>query len=374
MMGKKIRLGFLGCGWIVEHAHIPSFSKLENIEIISVFDIEILRAKRLSDMFNIKNYCDDIDHFFDSGIDAVVIATPNYTHADYSLRALRRGLHVLCEKPVALFTSEIEEIIYTANANNVVYMPGFVNRFRNEIMKLKNIILSGEIGEIRSIEAGWLRKNGIPRLGTWFTCKEYSGGGVLVDLGPHIIDICLMFSGSQRPQEFTLFTSIPENVSTLNSAKWFEGSSTDQYMVNVEDTAYAEVKYDDDKSINLNLSWNAPIDGDATYFNITGTKKSLKLKTLFGFSNNRLWEKDSLVKIEKDLELVESFESSTNNTRNAFDSMAGYFVRTIEGQNDNYLRAEDALNTVSLIEQLYLHENKSPAKIRSVSLEEAICE
>ncbi len=370
-MEKKIRLGFIGCGWIVENAHIPAFSKLDTVEILSVFDVDIDRARRISEAFNIKNYCDNIEQFFASGIDAAVIATPNHTHADYSLRALGHGLHVLCEKPVALSTSEIKEIISTANAKGLVYMPGFVNRFRYDIMKLRDIVLSGELGEIKSIEAGWLRRNGVPRPGTWFTSREYSGGGVLVDLGSHVIDICMMLFGSQKPQELTLITSMLDNRTVLNSAQWFTGNYTDRYQVNVEDTAYAEVKYDDGRSINLKLSWTAPIDGDATYFNIIGTKSSVKLKTLFGFSNDKLWQKDLLIKSHNENEV---FDSNTNSTRNAFDSMAIYFSGIIGGQVADYLKPEDAFNTVSLIEQLYINENIDQQKIRNVSLEEFIRE
>jgi len=351
---EKVKIGFIGCGWIVENAHIPAFLKQKNSKLAAVFDIEFAKAERLAKKYAIKKYYDNFDNFLESDIEAVIVATPNYSHSYYSLKSLSRGIHVLCEKPVAISTNELLSVIEMARKMKKVFLPGYVNRFRPDILKIKELILGNELGEIREIEAGWLRKSGIPRPGSWFTNKKYSGGGVLIDIGTHILDICLMLIGEQNYQNIELKLSQNNlNLNKTKGAKWFQQTANMAYTIDVEDTAIAKIVCDRNLKIEVKLSWAAPVKADSTYIYIWGPKARLELKTLFGFSNDRLWEKDSLEIIDnRNNELIRSYNLPDNKAMVAFENLANCFVNVIM-QKETCLSDHEALKVVSIIEQLY---------------------
>jgi predicted dehydrogenase len=364
---NNVRLGFIGAGWIVEHAHIPAFLNNPHTKIVSIFDPDTSKVQKLSELFNIPGFYNNIDDFFESDIDGVIIASPNFTHAEYSLRAVSRGLHVLCEKPITFSLKEIEAIISEAIRNKVVYFPGFVNRFRHELGIIKNLISDNRIGNIRQIDAGWLRRSGIPRPNTWFTNKSMSGGGVLIDLGSHIIDLCLLLNTSKELDSCLLTTSQLSNTVSDTGAKWFNSQYTREFEIDVEDTAFCSMHYRDESRINVKLSWRAPIKADCTYFSIKGTNGEINLKTLFGFSNDRLWPEDSLT-IHSPGGKIEHVQVKTpySKTVNAFETMADNFIESI--RTDTFLKVHDgALETVSTIERLYSVQNEDADSINSYS-------
>ncbi|MHC1683115.1 MAG: Gfo/Idh/MocA family protein [Clostridiaceae bacterium] len=355
---NKVKIGICGCGWIAENAHIPALIKNGHVEITSVFDFDLNRSINIANKFKIKSYFDSFDDFLNSDIDAVIISTPNYSHGEYILRTLEKGKHVLCEKPFTVFLEETKEIITLANKNKKIVMPGFVNRFRYDIEKMRQIILDNDIGDIKKIEAGWVRRSGVPRPGTWFTNKKLSGGGVLIDLGSHIIDLCLMLLSDKNIKEKALTTSYNYTNNSELSASWFKRDTKNNLTIDVEESALSEIVFQDKVLLQVKLSWLASKEGDFTYFKIYGENGEVELKTLFGFSNDRLWEGDSLF-IKKDNESKTIyFNKEENNAMLAFSSMMTYFINSINGEDMNFLNLEDAYNTVNLIEQLYQCEVK----------------
>lgn len=367
MKSKDIRIGIIGCGWIIEHAHIPAFNKIQSGIVSSLYDLDIRRALRLGKMFDIHKAHDDIDAFFNSGIDAVVIATPNNTHFTYSLKALENGINVLCEKPIALYAHEVRRLISVENEKDVRFVPGFVNRFRYDVMKLYEYVKSGKIGEVLKVEGGWLRRSGIPRPGTWFTNKELSGGGVLIDLGSHILDICLMMLDGKKPISMALETLKSGNKANVSDAQWFKGDYRKELSIDVEDTALVRAEFEGNVQLDVRLSWATDIEGDCTYFKISGTEGCIKLKTLFGFSNERLWKDDTLV-IRDNSGSIHNivFEKSSNNTMKAFSEMAKFFVDAINGKRSDYLTGMDGLRTVEFIEKLYSSELDGQEGLRNL--------
>ena len=368
---KTVNICIIGAGWIVVHMHIPALQKIDHVRIVAICDTDIERAKKVAEEYNIPNVCEKIDELLEYDIDAVIIATPNYTHAMYSIRMLECGIHVLCEKPVALHASEIERIKKLEKERNVVYCPGFVNRWRFDIQQIYAMISDNRIGNILSIEAGWLRKNGVPRPGTWFTKREYSGGGVLVDLGSHVIDICLMLLKDKVVSQYQLLTAMNQDTINKNSgaASWFAYSYNDSYEIDVEDTAYADVFYEDGTKLSVKLSWLSPIKGDCTYFDIVGDKGRIRLHTLFGMSNDRLWSDDTLQIQVGDKVEIQKLDRIENSTAVAFSKMHQYFIKSI-AEKQEYTNSDDALITVRMIENLYSAEKVDNDAISKISLEE----
>jgi predicted dehydrogenase len=352
-MNENKRIGMIGAGWIAEKAHLPVFISTPGLELTGLYDPDKKRAASLSARFGINRHYDQLEDLLQSDVDAVIIATPNNTHYAVILKALEYDKHVLCEKPVVLTAAEMQHVMANAQARQKIVMPAFVNRFRSDIMMLKTLMDSGKMGDILSIEASWLRKDGIPRPGTWITGKDTAGGGVLIDLGSHIIDICLMAIGEKKPVtlESSLFFN-PEKATAL-SADWLSydcaaGSTTD-----VEDSMCGTVQFDNNVLLTLQLSWATNITADCTFFHIKGTRGFLNLKTLFGFSNNRLYKKNRLISNFSEPEIFDP----VNMQFSAFRAMANHFAACLHQRQSPLITADDGLRTVSLIEQLYTNAN-----------------
>lgn len=371
-MMNKIKIGIMGCGWIAENAHMPALKNISNALVTAAFDLDINRAINLCKKFSILKAYEDVDKFLESGLDAVIIATPNYTHVDFTLKALEKGISVLCEKPVAFHTNEIDKIRKLAKKNHAVYVPAYVNRWRQDIQEVYELIEKGTIGSIKTMDAGWIRKHGVPRPGTWFTNRELSGGGVLTDLGSHILDICNLFMGELKPIKYKLLTSSlnEEKVESAGAAGWFLREESAKLGINVEDTAIAVIEYEKVVQLQVNLSWLAPVQNDCTYFRIEGVKGSLELKTLFGFSNERLWEKDTLIVQTDGKRIVKHFNKEENNTKLAFRDMLSYFVSSVQSKNTDFTNIEDAQKAVEVIEQLYIMEEENEQKTKEKLLME----
>lgn len=355
-----VKVGIIGCGWITEYAHIPALVKERMCRVVSLFDSDYEKAEKLGKKWEIPNTYNDLYEFLDSGIEAVIIATPNAFHVKYTVASLKRGIHVLCEKPVAFHMEEIEQIRQVLHAEDVVYVPGFVNRWREDIQKLYQIISEERVGKIVKMEAGWLRKAGVPRPGTWFTNRALAGGGVLTDLGSHVADICLFCLGNREPVSYKLVSAVCDNeeIKKTGGADWFLKKDAGLFDMNVEDSIIANVLFQDDVELEIRLSWLAPVEADCTYFKICGTQGEILLRTLFGFSTQRLWEKDILECTQNGVKTEMIFNEDRSSAQHAFEEMISYFIKAVANHKAGFTNITDAGRTVSLIENLYMKENR----------------
>ena len=129
-------------------------------------------------------------------LDFISICTPNYLHAPIAIYALERGVDVHCEKPIALNAIESQKIVDCKDKYRRKVMVALNNRFTNNAFFMKRYIKSGKLGEIYHAKCGWIRRRGIPGKGSWFTNKNLSGGGPLIDLGVHLLDLTLYLAGN----------------------------------------------------------------------------------------------------------------------------------------------------------------------------------
>lgn len=347
-----IKIGIIGCGWIVQKAHISSIQKQNEVEICALFDTNIKRMREVQKKYSIENIYSDFENFINSGITAAIVASPNYTHAEYTKKLLKRGISVLCEKPVALKKDEVEEIEYLAEKNNAIFVPGVVNRWRTEIQLINAYIKTGGIGKLKEIETGWVRKKGIPNIDSWFTRKRLSGGGVLIDLGSHILDICLMFIENKKIENIdakVVELKDIENVSEL-SANWYAKDNKELEKYDVEGKIETKISFSDGIDMNVKLAWIEEISGDYTYFIINGDKGSIFLKTLFGFSNQQICDNHLIIRNEYGMTSLDNY---IDNTLSAFEKMYTYFLCAIRFRDNSMVQDHVAMNTVALIEKIY---------------------
>lgn len=362
-----LRIGIFGAGWITENAHLPAcFDNSFSVEVL--IDNQIEKAKFLAEKYNIRNYRNKISDEIWELLDAVIIAMPNYLHYQFSKDALLHGKHVLCEKPITFQYQEVVELSQIAEKMDVVFMPGFVNEYRDDVIKLKSLVENNCIGTVKCVNGGWIRENGIPRLGSWFTQKKLSGGGVLVDLGSHIFDIMTLICGKNTYdpiESFELETEKTDNLAVISSADWMASKAKEKAFIDVEIQAYAKITYEDKMQLNCVLSWNTNENGDLTYFYIEGTDGVVMLNTLFGFSNHRRYH-DSFMILEQNNgeRIIYKFERDMN--LRAFKRMLGVFARLIEKDKFDYEMAERAKNSVFIIHNLYAVQSETEGKEKKV--------
>lgn len=347
---KVIRLGIIGCGWIMKKVHIPVFADIPHVLVCALYDKDIDGLEQyMSSLGDIRLYC-DLNEFFSEKPDAVIIGTPNSLHSYYTKEALSRGIHVLCEKPVGLSGSEIKQMIEMSKRKRVIYLPAYVNRYRRDINIVYENIKNGSIGEIRSIDAKWIRRNGIPRAGGWNTNRAMAGGGVLQDLGSHMIDLCIYFAKCDILADCKATFTVAEQ-SQQKGALWIN-SANDYYDFDVETGVRAEIYLENGVQVRMYLDWAAENEGDYTEFCITGTKGTIRLHTLFGFSNNYPEAERKTIVLETD-ESTRELEVDNVSQIEAFSLQARYFIDCISRGDYINMNCDCAYPTVNIIEELY---------------------
>lgn len=156
------------------------------------------RAKQVADKYNLKYATANInDLVARDDIDAISVCTWNNAHAEAVIAAAKAGKHILCEKPMAMNTDQAKAMMQAVRENNIIFMMGFVNRFRSESKVIREMYDAGKFGEVYYGKATMMRRRGTP-LG-WFTDLSKSGGGPVIDIGVHVIDLTWYLMGKPRP-------------------------------------------------------------------------------------------------------------------------------------------------------------------------------
>jgi predicted dehydrogenase len=248
----------IGVGW-AGHQHAEAYAKLPGVELAGIAGLEQPVRERLAERLAVERHVDRWEELLeDDGLDVVSVAVPTFLHAPITVAALERGLHVLSEKPIALSGEQAEEMVAAARAAGRVLDVAFNHRQRGDIQTLKALIDAGRLGRLYYAKAWWMRRTGIPNLGSWFTRADQAGGGPLLDIGVHVLDYALFLLGQPR-----IATVSASTYDLLGSAGF--GSSpnsdktgaTDAATFDVEDLATAFLRLDDGGTLLVEASWAA---------------------------------------------------------------------------------------------------------------------
>jgi len=346
-----LRLGIIGAGRIVERAHLPVLERLPDIAVIGLFDPDNDRARATAERFHIPHVCRTLEELFSLGLDAALVACPNAQHASVSIAALDAHLHVLCEKPMALNSAEAQAMVQAAERAGRELMIAFANRFRPEVVALQQMIQAGELGEIKAIRCGWLRRKGVPVVGTWFTRRALAGGGVLTDLGSHLIDLALWLSG--RPEVLTTTCVVDRTLEAPGQASWYlPGGAPTETMWDVEVSATGFIVCRGPLNIFVEVSWDCAVPYDQTYLHVRGAQGLARLETLFGFSPSghrpehplSVWRDDQPVAVDV---------TSATDLLQPYEAQWKFFVDSLRSGRSLRPELQDSLATVRVIEALY---------------------
>ncbi len=246
---NKLRIGIIGLG--AGRGHAAGYQSHAHAELVALADPDENRLKEVGDKYQVPHrYRSAEEMLAKEKLDVVSVCTPNKFHAPLTMAALQAGAHVLCEKPMALHAAEARQMLVVAQQTGKRIMINFSYRFDPKSRALKSQVEAGALGDIYFARTVWHRRRGLPGFGGWFGQKELAGGGPLIDLGVHRIDLALWLMGYPKP--VWVLASTYNHIGTRLARE--QGKKFD-----VEDMAVGLVKFDNGATLEVEASWAANI-------------------------------------------------------------------------------------------------------------------
>ena len=257
MAAQKVRIGIIGCGGIANGKHMPSLAKIKNVEMVAFCDIVEEKAAKAAKQFgtaDAKTYVGEVAYkklLEDKTIDVVHVLTHNTLHCAITCDALEAGKHVMCEKPMAVSSVEAQKMVDTAKKTGKLLTIGYQNRQNASARYLKAEADAGTFGDIYYAKATAIRRRAVPTWGV-FLDEEKQGGGPLIDIGTHALDLTLWTMNNYKPKYCvgTVYHKLNNQTNTGNA--W---GDWDPAKFTVEDSAFGFVVMQDGATIYLESSW-----------------------------------------------------------------------------------------------------------------------
>lgn len=267
-----IRVGMIGAGAIA-HSHCKGINDHKEAKVVAVADLSNERAEEIKTAYAMeKTFRKWEDLVADDSIDAVAIALPNSLHAPVAAAALQAGKHVILDKPFALNYAEAAQVVKIAKKAKKVFTLGMNQRFNQGHQVIKALAERGEFGEIFHAKAAWMRRTGSPKFGTWFCRKDLAGGGCMLDIGVHVLDMCLYITNNFEPVSVTGKVNTKFGNRGIGEGGWGK-SDRGKLVFDVDDSAFAFIRFKNDMVLELNVSWILHQDvGDKNGVQLYGTE------------------------------------------------------------------------------------------------------
>lgn len=282
-MTKKLKVAIIGVGGIARNAHLPGYAKMDNVELVAACDIIKDRAEAAAEEYGIPAVYTDYKEVLEiEGLDAVDICTPNYLHSVIACAALEKGINVFCEKPDAVSVEEAEKMKAAAEKSGKLLMVMRNNRYWLTSAFLKKYIEDGKMGDIYAARCGWQRRRGIPGRGGWFTTQALSGGGPLIDLGVHMIDLAIWLMGNPKPVTVSgcVYNKFADAEDVSDSAESKYGDRNTDGIFDVEDLAMGFIRFDNGACMQIEFSWASNIEKENYFVELRGDKSGSSWNSL----------------------------------------------------------------------------------------------
>lgn len=288
---SKIKVGVIGCGGIANQKHFPALKANEDLnEIVAFCDIKVERAQKAAEEFGApgaKVFSDYHELLKMPEIEVVHVCTPNVSHCEISVAAFEAKKHVYCEKPMAATTEDAEKMVAAWKKSGMQFTVGYQNRFRAEVQNLHEACKKGDLGDIYYAKAHAVRRRGVPTWGV-FMDKAAQGGGPLIDIGTHALDITLWCMGNYDVESVN--GSVFYKLGGLEQA--IEGNlfgPWDPKTYEVEDSAVGFIKMKNGATISLEASWALNIlESREASTTLCGTAAGAEIHSGMSYSKNEL--------------------------------------------------------------------------------------
>lgn len=288
---SKVRIGIIGCGGIANQKHMPAMKNNSDLcEIVATCDIIRERAEKAAAEYGApgcKVFEDYHDFLADPEVEVVHICTPNVSHSEIAIASFEAKKHVYCEKPMSHSTEEAKKMVEAWKKSGMQFTVGYQNRFRPEVQNLHAACEAGDLGDIYFAQAWAIRRRGVPTWGV-FPNKKLQGGGPLIDIGTHALDITLWCMNNYDVDSIT--GSVFYKLGHLQQAT--EGNlfgPWDPETFEVEDSAFGYIKMKNGAAIQLNASWALNIlESREASTTLCGTKAGAEIHSGMSHSQNEL--------------------------------------------------------------------------------------
>ncbi len=349
MSVKKIRAGIIGCGGIAFGKHMPSLAALDNVEMVAFSDIVVERAENACEKFGVEDakvYSDYRELLEDKTIDVVHVCTPNKSHSMISVDALEAGKHVMCEKPMAKTAEDARKMVEAAKRTGMKLNIGYQNRYRSDSMYLKKMCEHGDLGEIYFAKAHAIRRRAVPNWGV-FLNEEEQGGGPLIDIGTHALDLALWTMDNYKP-----VSVVGNTYHKLGSRK--DGANAwgpwDPEKFTVEDSAFGFVTMSNGATIFIESSWalNTLEEGEAIT-TLCGTEGGADMKGGLRINGER-FGKLHTIRPSLDNKGVAFYDGKKENPALLEAKM---WIDCILNDTEPFVKPEQALMVTEILEAIY---------------------
>ena len=252
-MSKNFKVGIVGCGGIANGKHLPALAKLKNVDLVAFCDIVQERAEEAAKKYGTEHatILTDYHKLMALDLDVVHVLTPNRSHCEISIAAMETGKHVMCEKPMAKTAADAKAMLDCAKKTGKTLSIGYQNRFRDDSQYLKKTIDDGQLGEIYYARAHAIRRRAVPTWGV-FLNEEEQGGGPLIDIGTHALDLTLWEMNNYEP-EMVVGKAYRKLAGRENAANAW--GPWDPKKFTVEDSAFGFITMKNGATIVLESSW-----------------------------------------------------------------------------------------------------------------------
>jgi predicted dehydrogenase len=343
-----IRIGIIGCGAIAA-IHAKAYRAIEDVRLVACADISRERARDFAAKHELASAYNDYNRMLESEkLDAVSICTPNYAHCEPTVKSLEAGLHVMVEKPIAMNACEAARMLDAARRTGRLLTVGHHMRFQPAAQFLKRMIVAGDLGHIYFGRSHALRRRGVPGWGE-FHIKQKSGGGPLIDIGVHTLDLIIWLMGSPVPRTVTgsVFTKFGNRPDFYNAWGNYKREEYD-----VEDFACGLVRFADGSALVLEASWAAHIPPLETYAQlILGDRGGACIRPF--------------TQTEPPLEILSARDEALVDMRpsalpevDAYAEEMKHWIACIHGEAEVLVKPEESLNVQRVIDAIYLSSDR----------------
>lgn len=340
---SKFKIGVIGTGSIAK-LHLNAYVDNPDVELVAVSDINLERAQAAADKYDAQRaYGDPNELLADAGVDGVSICTWNNSHASWAIAAVEAGKHVLVEKPISRTYAEALELQRVVQDHDRVVQVGFVRRHSPNCQVLKSFVDAGDLGEIYYAKASCIRRMGNP--GGWFADKEISGGGPLLDIGVHVIDLAWYLMGSPRATAVSGNTYFKlGNRSNVTTMPRYKVSDYDPTKNSVEDMANAVVRFENGASLLVDASYSLHAIKNSIDVSVYGDKGGAELEPELKIATER---NDTVINIEPQI------SSGTFELETGFGNEIANFVDTCLGRTESVAPAWHGVEIMKILDGIY---------------------
>jgi predicted dehydrogenase len=327
----------IGAGAIAP-SHIQGFQKHPAARVVALADLSPERGRETADKFNIPELVTDYKTLLArDDIQVVSVALPNYLHVPVALEAVQAGKHVLVEKPIATSAAEAARLVEEADRRGLLLMVGQNARLQPPVQTAKQLIEQGILGEVYHAKTALVRRSGIPRIGSWFTQSQFSGGGCVYDIGVHALDRALFLMGEFEAASVSGQTYAKFGPRGLGNGTWGKSEIDPSLPFDVDDLAIALIKLRSGRTVLLEASWAAHLENhDGTQ--IFGTEAGLRFPPL-----EILHDTPEGYKIEP----VDLLPNLVNPDRMV------HFIDVLLGQADALIKPTESLALQKILDAIY---------------------